>query len=443
MSRSARTIAVLLFLALHAAALACIHPPAGFPGRLTEREKAAFLFHDGENAHLVIRTSVATDGAALPERMAWVIPFPALPSKYEEVDGELFSELARLIPRVRQRPAPVATAKAAPAKMAKAEAPSIRVHAAETVGSYQVQPIEILSESAGSELNAWLVKNRFDPVSPHNQQYYLKKGAVFLTLRVEGLKGQESGVKPLHIVYRDDRMRLPLKFSGHSGVFDVRLYALTEQPPARKALEAYGLEVRDASYRMDDRFAERAPLAAKLVGARAGYLTEFIGLDYNLNRPVVAMEEDPWLMRTGAGRGGEPGGADNAAIQPAYPLVAVREASRRGPIQADDENALTAILMAAWLVAAILCLVVVARRIVGIVRTPAWDRGRRLGNHGMLAGLALLLLAVPVMYFNHYFGLWGYVPEHAAAALSYAALGLFAGGLVLRLATIGIGKPAN
>ena len=82
-----------------AIALACIHPPTGYKGApVTEREKLAFLFHDGVNAHLVLRTVLAAKGG-LPEMMAWVVPLPSLPSKYAEAPAELFEELRALIPR--------------------------------------------------------------------------------------------------------------------------------------------------------------------------------------------------------------------------------------------------------------------------------------------------------------------------------------------------------
>jgi uncharacterized protein DUF2330 len=444
MWRTGKASFVVLLLSLHLAAFACIHPPAGFPGRVTEREKLAFLFHDGTNAHLVIRTTLASD-SGLPERMAWVIPVPALPSKYEEAPAELFSELARLIPRVRQRPKPMpANAKAAP--MAKAKAPAIRIHETQVVGSYTIQPVEILSESAGGELNAWLRKNGFDPVPPENQKFYLKRGAVFLALRVDGLKGSESGLKPLHIVYRDDRMRLPLKFSSHSGVFDVRLYALTEQPPSRKALEDYGLRVSDASYKINEGLAERAPAVAKLVGASAGYVTEFTGERYNLGRPVTELSEDPWLTRTGSARGGEPGGTDNAGIMPAYPLLRVAIPPERGSVWPESIAGWVGLaFMTAWLVAALGWLVHGAWQLAGIVRTRESYRWRRFGNRTMLAALALCLLSIPLPLFSMAFGMWGLVPEMGPWVLFLTGLGLFAIGLLLRIAAVwaDIEEPAK
>ena len=39
-----------------------------------------------------------------------------------------------------------------------------------------------------------------------------------------------SEIKPLHIVYKSNTLTLPLKFSTHSGVFDVDLYTFTRGP---------------------------------------------------------------------------------------------------------------------------------------------------------------------------------------------------------------------
>jgi len=431
MGSQALLLAALLFL--HGAASACIHPPKGHPGSLTEREKVAFLFHDGKNAHLVIRTKIASQ-SGLPENMAWVIPVPALPSKYEEVSDELFRELAELIPRVRPAPkAAPASAKGMP--VAKSEAPRIRVHEAQAIGDYRIQPIEILDESAARELNAWLTKNGFDPVSQHDQQYYLKKGAVFLTVRVAGLKGTQSDLKPLHIVYADERMRLPLKFSGHSGVFDVRLYVLTDEPPSRKALQHYGLEVRDVSYRIDERFAQRSPAAYKLVGARSGYVTEFTGTGYNARQAVTSLSEDPWLAPNGSARGGEPGGADHAGIKPEYPLLRVGYQPTEDRVR-DAEDWIFIASMAGWLAVALWAFVRNVRHAAGAFRGSDSHRWRRIGNRLMLAGVALVLASIAVFYFKWIFQIWGLLAEYAVDALPLVGLALLATGVLARLAAI-------
>ncbi len=88
-----------LLLTLGRVTLACEHTPRGYKDVVTEKTKQALLFHDGENAHLVIKTSLQSapkngkGTANLPPVMAWVIPLPSLPSKYEEADPQLFEQL--------------------------------------------------------------------------------------------------------------------------------------------------------------------------------------------------------------------------------------------------------------------------------------------------------------------------------------------------------------
>ena len=276
-----------------ASALACIHTPLVHKGVVTERLKEAFVFHDGELSHLVVRTSLnAKDG--LPESMAWVIPLPSLPKIMEEAGSGIFSELFSLTipppPRVQRAPSP----KGEGAPAAASAAPSIKVHEVTVAGDYRLQPIEILSDAAGAELNTWLTQNGFGTVPPENQRYYLKKGAVFLAVRIGALKGTESELKPLHLAYPAERPSLPLKFSSHSGEFDVTLYTLTPERPAADALAPFHLEyVHSAEVRGADLDA-RAPDLKKLIGNRAGWLTRFHGVHYNSTGKMVAqLAADP------------------------------------------------------------------------------------------------------------------------------------------------------
>lgn len=278
---------------LASAALACIHPPIAYQGAVSERLKEAFMFHDGQLAHLVLRTSLRAQGA-LPESMAWVIPLPSLPKVMEEADEHLFADLFSLTsrpapPQPQARPAAKGELKAT-----AAAAPAIRVHAVTVAGNYRLQPIEILSELAGAELNAWLAANGFGSVPAENQRFYLKKGAVFLAVRADALKGKEVELKPLHLAYPADNPALPLKFSSHSGVFDVLLYTLTPEKPPQDSLKAFHLEmIHSVEVRGAD-LALRASGVHKLIGSRAGWLSRFRGTDFNsAGRFVTELGTDP------------------------------------------------------------------------------------------------------------------------------------------------------
>lgn len=273
---------------------ACVHAPRTYKGTVSEKTKEALLFNDGVNTHLIIRTNLQASSGALPDTMAWVIPLPALPSRYEETNPGIFSELFQVVEVASDsRKTHVGTKDLKTASVQPMSA-SILVHPMQTVGSYQVQPIEVLDpKDAGGELNSWLLANGFGTVPPENQRYYLKRGNVFLTLKLHGLKGSFSDVKPLHIVYKSSVLSLPLKFSTHSGVFDVEMYAFTPGPLDRDLLKADHL-FADPSVKITG--ASAAPLLWQLAGHKKGYLTRYEGHD--LNEPydqVKAFASDPTI----------------------------------------------------------------------------------------------------------------------------------------------------
>ncbi len=286
---------VALWLVAYCAppASACIHVPRTYKGVVTEKTKEALLFNDGANTHLIIRTNLHATSGTLPGTMAWVIPLPTLPSHYEEADPSLFPELFRVVETANEERESHLRMKGT-LQTASATPSGILVHPMQMVGSYQVQPIEVLDpKNAGSELNSWLLANGFGAVPPANQQYYLKRGNVFLTLKLHGLKGSFSDVKPLHIVYKSSVLSLPLKFSTHSGVFDVEMYAFTPGPLDRDLLKADNL-FADPSVKITD--APAAPLLWQLAGHKRGYLTRYEGRD--LNQPynqVKSFASDPTI----------------------------------------------------------------------------------------------------------------------------------------------------
>lgn len=284
-------LTVGLLIGCCASSQACVHTPRTYKGTVTEKTKEALLFSDGVNTHLIIRTNLQASSGALPNTMAWVIPLPALPSHYEETDPGIFAELFHVVETAnvaRQGKERAGERTASVQMMSK----SILVHPMQTIGSYQVQPIEVLDpQNAGSELNSWLLANGFGAVPPENQRYYLKRGSVFLALKLHGLSGSFSDVKPLHIVYKSSALSLPLKFSTHSGVFDVEMYAFTPGPLDRDLLKADHL-FADPSVKITD--ASAAPLLWQLAGHREGYLTRYEGRDLNEPYdPVKALAADP------------------------------------------------------------------------------------------------------------------------------------------------------
>ena len=218
-------LGIALAIACLLPAMACIHTPVGYTGQVKENTKEAFLFHDGTNAHLVVRTELETSGG-LPATMAWVIPLPSLPSNYEVVGEQFFDEKAELQLKLYH---PEAEGAVTAAHIVGGENSAIGVHGKHIVGDYEIQPVEILNVQAGGELNAWLSKKGFGTVPVENQRYYLTKGAVFLAIKLSGLSGAAVKLKPLHITYKANKLSLPLKCSSHSGIFDVTLYVFTDR----------------------------------------------------------------------------------------------------------------------------------------------------------------------------------------------------------------------
>ena len=279
----------LLLAAPAPSASACIHVPRTYKGAVTEKTKEALLFHDGVNAHLIIRTNLSAASGKLPGMIAWVIPLPSLPSHYEEADPALFPELFRVTERAREESeSHLRGMKTAGIPLAKA----IVVHPAQTIGSYQVQPVEILDpKNAGRELNRWLLANGFGSAPVQNQQYYLRRGAVFLCLKIHGLSGGFSDIKPLHIIYKSDTLAMPLKFSTHSGAFNVELYVFTPHAINPRLLAASGLS-GDTSVAIQS--ASDAARLWQIAGGHSGFLTRFEGYGYNSSGLMVKdLKADP------------------------------------------------------------------------------------------------------------------------------------------------------
>lgn len=293
-SNTRALLAAGLIAGMLAPSLACIHVPRTYKGSVSEKTKEALLFHDGVNAHLIIRTNLQASSGNLPDTMAWVIPLPSLPTHYEEADAGVFKEMFNLVEASNEKRERAsnqgATATTGVAPMQEA----ILVHPIQTIGHYQVQPVEVLNpKNAGSELNRWLIQNGYGAVPLATQRYYLKPGAVFLTLKLHGLRGSFSDVKPLHIVYPSQTLSLPLKFSSHSGVFDVEMYAYTPKPLRSDLLQADNLSA-DPSAEIKE--ASDAPLLWHLVGQKPGYLTRYEGYRFNQRGNLVtALTTDPTI----------------------------------------------------------------------------------------------------------------------------------------------------
>lgn len=270
-------------------AWSCLHFPRTYRGKLTEGLQQVFLFRDGNNAHMVIRTNLHAD--KFPKEIAWVLPFPSLPSKYEEVDGPFFEELYRILPDDSSEGS--FGGKGLRAGFDKVKRPStIKVHEKVEVGSYQIQPIEILKDDSSKELSAWLTKNKFNPMPYKIQKPYLKKGATFLAIRMSmnqpGANDLKS--KPLHIIYKSKNLSMPIKFTHETRTFDLDVFVFSTNE-LKKEFDAYYFKRQgSAAYENKGLY----PFLDEVIGKKSGFISKYQADELNsANKKLAKLPDDP------------------------------------------------------------------------------------------------------------------------------------------------------
>lgn len=202
--------------------ISCIHViDAPYP--VKEDRKEALLFEKDGLCHLVVRTRISSP--ELPRSLAWVIPTPRVPVVVKEESTEIFPQLYKLIPDRMQATPTLYRFLPSCSTLPMAGQPIV-VHKAQSTEHYTTQIVEIRSEDASAALNGWLVKNAFSPVPEQNQRHYLLPGRAFVCVKIRKLPhGTAAQIPPVHLAWQGT---LPLKFSSHSGQFDVDLYVLSK-----------------------------------------------------------------------------------------------------------------------------------------------------------------------------------------------------------------------
>ncbi len=279
---------VISYLLLASTTWACIHYPADFKASLAEGKQEFFLFHDGQNAHMVLRTELTAK--KFPKEIAWILPFPSIPSKFDEVDGPLFMELRQLFPS--HDLLEMGNSKGRPATADGGGSDGIKLHQPVSVGDYQIQPIEILDEKSGKELNKWLKLNKFNPMPSDKQKRYIKKGAAFLAIRMKmnSPGGGKLLSRPLHVTYKANTLSVPMLFTHDNRIFDIDIYVHTQTENKQDLSKMYLDRENSVAYKRE----HLRPMVEQLVGERSGWITLFKAKELNSkSKKLSSLKNDP------------------------------------------------------------------------------------------------------------------------------------------------------
>lgn len=273
--------------------IACLHYSDSDKIKITEGLQEFFVYHDGKNGHMILRTQLSAK--KFPQEIAWVLPFPSLPSSYQEVDGPLFQELSHLFPQNLSNDG-MQKGRGAPALESSGGA-GIRVHDKVQVGGFQIQPIEILKESGGEELNGWLAKNKFNSMPADKQKRYLKKGAAFLAIRMNMNKPSETDLlsRPLHVTYPTDRIAIPMLFTHDERTFDMDIYVFSKKELKKDFKKLYLDKIAFVPYKRE----RLRPMIENLIGDQEGFITKYSGKEMNSGtKKLSLLKEDPVFSKS-------------------------------------------------------------------------------------------------------------------------------------------------
>ena len=261
------------------------------PRLLKQTETEVILYHDGNNAHRVLRT--AFEGQ-VPAEITWVLPFPSKPVSYTESSPELFVETHALFKDLYESGG--GTMQKGANSMQRAMPSTIRVHEQKVVGNYEITPLEILRSNDGRDLNAWLKKHGFNTMPDALQKPYLHKGSYFLAIRIK-TGGEASRMKPLDIAYPAKSLDFPIRFTHDGREYDLSLYVVSE-------LDSGSMQKR-AGQLVRDSYAERSSTLElpsiletqkfkleKMLKPRTITQVIFRGLN-SPSKPLAKLKEDP------------------------------------------------------------------------------------------------------------------------------------------------------
>ena len=252
---------------------ACLHPEEEFKYPIKAGAQRGLVYFDNGYQHMVVRPGYKVDAEGLTVKndavegftsLAWVIPLPSLPDRYEEASEEMFTELDEFTQAYET------------VGRNSADSPRENRHSLEDqnsgaeflepvkVGSYTIQPVKAHGEIGGLELNGWLKDNKFGAIDAKVLEYYIEKDWYWLAVKLENKAGlpASGNVKPLHMGFKTETPVYPLKIQQGRGALDLELWVITKSEIDTEASRKFGLETIEQREPMHEQHNRKSNLAA-------------------------------------------------------------------------------------------------------------------------------------------------------------------------------------
>lgn len=242
---------------------ACIHPPSGFGAPIDSGAQRGLIFWDNGrqvllvqpgyrvNVHKLERAEVSDDGIVKGLRsFAWLLPLPALPDHYAEVEPEVFADLDKFTTVEPRIPAEDNDEKGGPMIGLEEDGDKdIEFFEAVKTGAYTIQPIKAKGELGGKELAAWLKDNGFGEVDERILRFYLQSDHFWLAIKWAGEQDlpADASAKPLQVSFKTARPVYPLKINDKRGEFDMELWLITREAVDLTKSARFGIQVAEQS----------------------------------------------------------------------------------------------------------------------------------------------------------------------------------------------------
>jgi hypothetical protein len=248
----------MVALAVVANTDACIQPPEDFKRYVDTGTQRGLVFFDNGREELVIQPAYTvstidvpagefTDEGMLKELtgFGWVLPLPALPDAYAEVEPALFDDLAKFTEITARVPEPERGSDDGEVVFGAKDA--LEFFAPIKAGSYEIQALKAKGEAGGKELSSWLSSNGFGALDERVSRFYLQNDYYWLAVKLKEPAGlpAEGTCKPLRISFKSARPVYPLKIYDKHGAFDLELWVITREALDLTKSRRFGIETAE------------------------------------------------------------------------------------------------------------------------------------------------------------------------------------------------------